>query len=459
MATTESRTGFRLPWSADRAASRDDADGSDLWQPDPGDTEPAEADGEAPEPTAGPEATSPAASPAASTPSQAPGPTRRPAKFLVDMTHAMQAAAEQARAATLEQFRVEGASYVEQVQARAVAETDALRRRAEADLASIKEWSKAEITRIREETETRTTGRREQLEGQLARHAALVERDVARIEGQIASFETVMATFFDELLAETDLTVLAAHAQQMPEPPAFDPLEDSAFADLMNEPSVGIPSAVPAGVVPPVVVEAREEQATARVDAPSTGDASAEDADQPATPADMAPHDGPAGETPAGDTPAGDTPAADPRLAMLGLTPDYAAAEEEAAQAAAAEVSGIPEMGEDDLVARLGGLVGSSPHGAPADANPSAGTISTRVVVTGLVSVASIAGFKRHLSRCAGVNHVGVSSGPDGEFVFVVQHDAETSLRDLVPTLPGFNARVTGTSEGTITASARDPEA
>jgi hypothetical protein len=57
------------------------------------------------------------------------------------------------------------------------------------------------------------------------------------------------------------------------------------------------------------------------------------------------------------------------------------------------------------------------------------------------------------------VNHVGVSSGPDGEFVFVVQHEAETSVRDLIPTLPGFNARVTDTSDGTITASARDPEA
>jgi hypothetical protein len=370
------------------------------------------------------------------------------------MTHAMQAAAEQARAATLEQFRVEGASYVEQVQARAIAETDALRRRAEADLASIKEWSKAEIARIREETEARTAGRRDQLEGQLARHAALVERDVARIEAQIASFETIMATFFDELHGETDLTVLAAHAQQMPEPPAFDPLVDSAFTDLMNEPSVGVPPAAPAEEVPPVVIEAPAAEAAAPVDVPSAEDTAAEATaqiiEQPAAPEP---------ELALPGEPAHEKPAPDPRLAMLGLSPDYEAAEAEAAEAAAAEASGIPEMGEDDLVARLGGLVGSSAHGAPADADPSAGSISTRVVVTGLVSVASIAGFKRNLSRCAGVNHVGVSSGPDGEFVFVVQHDAEASLRDLIPTLPGFNARVTDTSEGIITATARDPEA
>jgi len=455
MATTESRTGFRLPWSADRAASRDDADGTDLWQPDQGDPEPASPGGEAREPVAGPDEASPAASLApVDVPSAAPGPARRPTKFLVDMTHAMQAAAEQARAATLEQFRVEGASYVEQVQARAIAETDALRRRAEADLASIKEWSKAEIARIREETEARTAGRRDQLEGQLARHAALVERDVARIEAQIASFETIMATFFDELHGETDLTVLAAHAQQMPEPPAFDPLVDSAFTDLMNEPSVGVPPAAPAEEVPPVVIEAPAAEAAAPVDVPSAEDTAAEAAaqiiEQPAAPEP---------ELALPGEPAHEKPAPDPRLAMLGLSPDYEAAEAEAAEAAAAEASGIPEMGEDDLVARLGGLVGSSAHGAPADADPSAGSISTRVVVTGLVSVASIAGFKRNLSRCAGVNHVGVSSGPDGEFVFVVQHDAEASLRDLIPTLPGFNARVTDTSEGIITATARDPEA
>jgi len=79
-------------------------------------------------------------------------------------------------------------------------------------------------------------------------------------------------------------------------------------------------------------------------------------------------------------------------------------------------------------------------------------------VVTGLVSVASIAGFKRHLSRCAGVNHVGVSSGPDGEFLFGVQHEATTSLRELVPTLPGFGARVVGAGDGILQVSAQDPQ-
>jgi hypothetical protein len=84
---------------------------------------------------------------------------------------------------------------------------------------------------------------------------------------------------------------------------------------------------------------------------------------------------------------------------------------------------------------------------------------TTQVVVSGLVSVASIASFKRHLGRLAGVRTVAVASGPEGEFVFNVTHRADVSFRDALPTMPGFAARVTGTSEGVIAVSARDPEA
>ena len=84
--------------------------------------------------------------------------------------------------------------------------------------------------------------------------------------------------------------------------------------------------------------------------------------------------------------------------------------------------------------------------------------LTTRVVVTGLVSVASIAGFKRQLSRVAGVQSVGVSSGPDGEFLFAVTHDAGIVLRDAVTTLPGFGARVTAEADGELTVTAKDPE-
>ena len=84
---------------------------------------------------------------------------------------------------------------------------------------------------------------------------------------------------------------------------------------------------------------------------------------------------------------------------------------------------------------------------------------STRLTVVGLVSVASIAGFKRHLSRAPGVQHVGVSSGPEGEFVYQVTHDASVSLRDIVPGLPGFAARITDESADGLAVTAQDPEA
>jgi len=549
MATTESRTGFRLPWSADRAPSRDgfeetsgadpsaplggpdESDGSDV---DALDTEssldtgaPGEAETAAvvdPSIEGAPvlmgttELGAPTAAPIADpAPAHPAEPARRPTKFLTDLTHAMQVAAEQARAATLEQFRVDGNAYVEQIQGRSVADAGALRTRADEDVARIKDWSKAEIARIREETESRIGGRRGQLDDQLARHRALVERDVARIEGQIASFEAQMAAFFDELLAETDLTLLAARAQQMPEAPSFDEPDETAFTTLMTEPAIGIPLPAPAAKPEPVVEPAFEPAAsiepieTDPTSGPATAEAAGDDladaAEPPsddvafdreaamaaiqaaaeaaasleaeaATTADAAGEavsgdDATAGEATADDptaddaaesdvaphiVPANEWQDPDPRLAMLGLTPDFAAAEAAAAEAAAAEMQDIPEMDEQDLTARLAGLVPSSASGAPDEVSPSAPLVSTQVIVSGLVSVASIASFKRHLSRAAGVHHVGVSSGPDGEFLFTVQHESETALRDLIPTLPGFQARVTGGGNGIVTATAHDPE-
>ena len=84
---------------------------------------------------------------------------------------------------------------------------------------------------------------------------------------------------------------------------------------------------------------------------------------------------------------------------------------------------------------------------------------STQVVVVGLVSVASIATFKRQVGRLPGVKSVGVSSGPDGEFIFTVGHNSDTSLSSLIPTLPTFQARVVSEREGVLNVSAHDPEA
>jgi hypothetical protein len=114
----------------------------------------------------------------------------------------------------------------------------------------------------------------------------------------------------------------------------------------------------------------------------------------------------------------------------------------------------IPLITDDALAARLAGLVPAE------ETQPEAGVEvhETRVVVVGLISVAAIAGFKRHLTRLPGVTAVGVTSGPNGEFIFAISHAATANLRDTIPNLPGFAARVTGGDESTIDVSAHDPE-
>jgi hypothetical protein len=143
----------------------------------------------------------------------------------------------------------------------------------------------------------------------------------------------------------------------------------------------------------------------------------------------------------------------DPRFAALGLSPDYDAAEAEALAAAGSSDEEIPEIDDDALAARLAGLVPGKNKGNAAE------TATTQIVVVGLVSVASIASFKRHLGRVSGVQSVGVSSGPDGEFVFAVKHAGDVVLRDAIPSLPSFQARVTGSSDGVVHVTAHDPEA
>ena len=149
---------------------------------------------------------------------------------------------------------------------------------------------------------------------------------------------------------------------------------------------------------------------------------------------------------------------AEPRAEATGLT-DLDAAEAEAEAAASASSEEIPTLDDDALAARLDGLVPehrTAPE--PVAASNATEMQTTQVVVVGLVSVASIASFKRHLGRISGVRSVGVSSGPDGEFVFSATHGQNVALRDVIPTLQGFQARVTNTGDGIINVTAHDPE-
>jgi hypothetical protein len=475
MATTDARTGFRLPWGSDRGESEQGVEGAtDATTAQDGpsaqESETAEMIDAVPaasEPTAageaalvGPPAAETTAAPSAPEPSDV---GRKPNKFLADLTRAMQAAAESAREETLARFAADAKQHIETIHTDSAAEATELRKRADDDVAAVREWSKAEIARIREETDERINARKGRLEREIEEHAAEIEARIERVQARVAAFEAEMAAFFERLLAEDDPTRFAAMAESLPEPPPFDRID------------TGSAWATPAPDPVPAASQATESTEAAEADAPAAAEATT-DTDGPATASleASAVHDHADGETSQsepGDLAGTGTEEAatadetvpgaeaDPRLAAIGAEADFAAAEAEAAAftpdegapADGASAEEVPVIADEALAARLAGLV------PEADA-PAGEATTTRVVVVGLVSVASIAGFKRHLSRVAGVQTVGVSSGPDGEFVFNVTHGSDLSLRDAVTTLPGFAARVTAEAAGELSVTARDPE-
>jgi trimeric autotransporter adhesin len=585
MATTDARSGFRLPWSSDRQTETETEASSQASAVETTSTEVAPID--APEAVAAPDTTAdhgvpePAAEVTSGAsadpvpesdrvetpePTEAPAPrtsfapadttpkppARKPNKFLADLTKAMQAAAEDARGRALAQLQADAKTHVESIHGRSSGEAAGLRRQADDDVAAIREWSKAEIARIREETEVRITDRKAQLEAEIENHAAVIEREIDAVQRMVSAFEDEMGVFFERLLVEDDPTRFATMAENLPEPPTFEdisaavglPVEtpvsdvladsaagDEAIADAVD--AVAVESAVdtrahetmdatadvtaeaPATESVPTdatladdaagafdadenggpvetatelatesiatEADAMTELATPTDEASSSSDASPVAASDDAAPigevdaeaalaateraADAATNAEPGDDASAGTAEATDVGievvgalddqhAADPRFAALGLSPDYDAAEAEALAAAdAADAEEIPTIADDALAARIAGLV---PAG---DAAAQSETASTQVVVVGLVSVASIASFKRHLGRVAGVQSVGVSSGPDGEFVFAVTHATDANLRDAIPSLPSFQARVTSSTDGAINVTAHDPEA
>jgi len=94
----------------------------------------------------------------------------------------------------------------------------------------------------------------------------------------------------------------------------------------------------------------------------------------------------------------------------------------------------------------------------PAEAGTGVGGVDrTELLVTGLASVAGIAGFKRELSRLTGVQSVGVSAGQAGEFVFAVSHEPGLDLDASIPTIAGFDTQVTGRRTGTLLVTAAQP--
>ena len=240
MAQTDARAGFRLPWSSERSTSEitetDQVDAAGeptdvASETDRTAAHDAPVGGDATEegsPTADAASQGPEASEPSPQPTSAP-PSRKPSKFLADLTKAMQAAAEESRALTVAQFETEAKAYIEQIRDRSSGEAAALRQTADDDVQSVREWSKAEIARIREETESRITDRKSRLESEIEEHASRIEREISQVQGRVSAFEEEMAGFFERLLREDDPTRFATLAERLPEPPTFE--EMSAGTD------------------------------------------------------------------------------------------------------------------------------------------------------------------------------------------------------------------------------------
>ena len=399
MSHTESRPAFRLPWTADRTESDTAAvEASQARSAAHG------AETEETEELVTPDSSDVTAG----------TPARRPTKFMADLSRAMQAAAEGSRDETLARLGADAKTAIEGIQAASTVEAAALRRRADDDIAAVREWSKAEIARIREETEARIATRKTALDAEVDAHAATVDVRAQRVTAAVAAFESEMAEFFERLAAEEDPTRIATMAETMPDPPDLEVVA----ASVSGSPDpVAVRLAAWAAPEPETVGAERVEAAVENVEA---GDA--EGATRSAAPA----------------------------------TSDF-----EAAEAEAAAFTG--DLGDDGAAATALDAEPASPDAASAPAvdagsSPSGTRTTTRVVVLGLVSVASIATFKRTLGRSPGVSAIGVASGPDGEFVFTVDHDAHMSLGEAIVALPGFEARIVASTATQLEVAAHDPD-
>lgn len=135
---------------------------------------------------------------------------------------------------------------------------------------------------------------------------------------------------------------------------------------------------------------------------------------------------------------------------------DFAAAE--------AEVASLTDdlESEDDLIPPQAEQLDEASVEEPAPAGEDAiatELISTRVVVSGLVSVANIANFKRSLGRLAGISTIAVASGRDGDFAFTVGHRLGSALSASLQALAGFDIEITGETDGAIVVAASDRDA
>jgi hypothetical protein len=272
------------------------------------------------------------------------------------------------------------------------------------EAAALRRKADDDVAAIREWSKAEVARLREETEGRIAtRKTGLegeMEQHAATVEARVERVTAVVAAFETQMAAFFE----RLNAEE-------DPTRIATMAETMPEP-------------------------------PSLADVAASIANAPAS--HLAP---PTATTEPMDTVTGAAPVAEF---------DFAAAEAEAAS-----FSG--DLDADEVLAAAGaeGTEGENvvDEAVPFENVPSADLASTRIVVSGLVSVANIANFKRSLSRTAGVSTIGVASGPDGDFVFTVGHTLGSALTASIVGLSGFDIQLTGESDEAITVVAQDRDA
>ena len=434
MATTEAKTGFRLPWSADRyqadrrcTCSRRRR-GGDPEPPRRPDSPPPDEETESPAMIdAAPAATTPRPpstrwldgrshphdrtrrrSPAAATAA------RKPNKFMADLTKAMQTAAESARTDSIERLSVDAKTHIEAIHADSANEADrpaqpGRRRRRRRSATGRRPRSPGSAKR----PTSASAAARPSSSGEVEEHAAAIERASSASRRRVAAFEAEMADFFERLLAEDDPTRFAAMAESLPEPPSFD--DDAPAASLGSPQAVAVAEAGRRGAPRGGRRDRGRRRARARRARPGRG-AHAET------------------RSPRAETPVAEEPAGRPTSRVWPSRPPRPTATTCSASApmpaGSADDPRMARARPDPGLRRRRGrgrLVRAPTHAAPttrsrdrrrrprrppgrsragrrrraAECRPR--RVATRVIVVGLVSVASIAGFKRHLSRVAGV--------------------------------------------------------
>jgi hypothetical protein len=355
-----------------------------------------------------------AASDAAARP---PAAGRRENPLVAGLVKAMREAAIASRAETTTRLQAEAAARIEAIRAESTEEAAALRKRVDEDIAGIRDWSKVEMARIRAETEHRIEERRADAINESQRHLDAVEELVGQVQSTVSGFEADTEQFFQRLLAETDPARLAAIAEQAPEPPDLTgdlPKPTGWTARTIG----GAASSEPDGHA--VATEAGRE---------ATAEAPGAESDPEHT-ADAKPAQG--------------------QAEREALQPDAAA------EAEAAATEGLDLSTADEWPATVMAAARRADEAAASSDDSGA---SSKLLVSGLTSVAGISAFKGAIGGLPGVRSVSVSTGEHGVFIYTVNHEPETDIGAAIGNLTAIGVQITEGTGDSLSVTAQEPAA